>query len=378
MRILHVTTFLQGGAGRAITALAVAQRRAGHDVRVVSDAGGEPGYATYPEYQQTLRAAAIDVTAVRSTFKRDPALNASAAEDLRHLAAMWPPDVVHVHAAVPSVVVRLANICGTAGSAPLIHTMHGWGTAKTAEQAAQDLDALERADVITTPSQAAFALLRRLGLHRSDVQVIPYGLADRDSGAAPDAVDLRTIQSHEARRALCIGTFGERKNQIALLDALATSLLKDAMAIFIGDGDDSVIRKRAVVLGVTKRVMILGHRSDASRYLPLADAFVLPSRNEGLPLTVLEALRAGVPTVASPLPEIAEALGPDLSEFLCSPDDPEKFAAAIRAAFDLSDRRALASRLKARFAQCFTESRMVDSYQSLYAEALKTGLLHAR
>jgi glycosyltransferase involved in cell wall biosynthesis len=376
MRILHVTTFLQGGAGRAITSLAVSQRRAGHDVRVVSDAGGEPGYASYPEYEEALRADGIDLTTVRSTFKRDPALHASAAGDLRRLAAAWSPGVVHVHAAVPSIVVRLAGICGAAESAPLVHTMHGWGTAKTRLQATQDLEALECADVVTTPSRAASAHLRQLGLQRHDVQVIPYGLNDRCSTAPPDAADVLAIQSRGARRvALCIGTFGERKNQIAVLDALAADALKDTAAVFIGDGDSSVVHKRAIVLGVARRVVILGHRPDASRYLALADALVLPSRNEGLPLSVLEALRAGVPVVASPLPEIAEALGEEFSGFLCSPDDPANFAAAIRSAFDVSDRSALRSRLQMRFAECFTESRMVDSYLSLYTDAIESASL---
>ena len=54
MRVLHITTFLQGGAGRVITSLARAQKRSGHDVRVVADAGGEPGYESYAEYIDAL------------------------------------------------------------------------------------------------------------------------------------------------------------------------------------------------------------------------------------------------------------------------------------------------------------------------------------
>ncbi len=71
MRILHVTTFLQGGAGRIIAALAIAQRRQGHDVTVVADDGGADGYGSYPEYLAALTAAGVPVVAVRSTFTRD-------------------------------------------------------------------------------------------------------------------------------------------------------------------------------------------------------------------------------------------------------------------------------------------------------------------
>ena len=70
MRILHGTAYLQRG-GRARHQLAIAQRPRGHDVRVVADAGGAPGYASYPEYLDALTAAGVPVVTARSMFKRD-------------------------------------------------------------------------------------------------------------------------------------------------------------------------------------------------------------------------------------------------------------------------------------------------------------------
>ena len=366
MRILHVTTFLQGGAGRMITALAVAQKQAGHDVRLVADAGGELGYATYPEYTEALVAAGIDVILVNSTFKRDPDLNRRAADEVRRLATTWAPDIVHAHAATPAVVARLSGICAGTPHTPLIQTMHGWGTSKTHAQVAQDLDALERADQVTMPSRSARDWLRSIGLRRREVRVIAYGLPDIDTHAVPDAADARIIQSRRARVALCIGTICARKNQQLLVDLLATTLLRDAVGVFIGDGDEEMIRKRALARGVANRVIVLGRRPLASRYFGLADVLVLPSRNEGLPIAALEALRAGVPIVGSNIPEIAEAVGPDLSTFLSPPDDHVRFARAMRMAFDLADKSALAARLRARFARLYRHSRMVDDYEALY------------
>ena len=59
MRILHLTTFLQGGAGRAITELALAQRAAGDDVAIAIDEHHEPGYESYAEYLARLEAGGI-------------------------------------------------------------------------------------------------------------------------------------------------------------------------------------------------------------------------------------------------------------------------------------------------------------------------------
>src|SRR5690348_17012745 len=108
MRILHVSTFLQGGAGRIITALAVAQKRAGHDVTVVADTGRDTGYESYPEYVATLERTGIGYHTVTSTFTRDLALNVRAVRELRELVGTASVDVAHTHAAIPTLVTRLA------------------------------------------------------------------------------------------------------------------------------------------------------------------------------------------------------------------------------------------------------------------------------
>lgn len=370
MQVLHVTTFLQGGAGRIIVSLAIAQRRAGHDVRVIADAGGEPGYMTYPEYVTALDAAGVPLLRVRSTFKRDPALTRSAAHQLRQLAAAWRPDVVHAHAAMPAVVARAAGLCGQPGTARLVQTMHGWGVAKTPAQAAHDLAVLAAADALVTPSRAARDGLVAAGLRRRDVHVIPYGIEPAAAGA-PDPNDVALLRTRAAGPVvLCIGTIGDRKNQRLLVDALARSRSKRVTAVFVGDGDSAGLRAYAVERDVASRVIVLGHRAAADRYLSLAAALVLPSKNEGLPLAVLEALRAGVPVVATALPEIAEAVGHANAGFLVPPDDADALADAVERAVSVPHRERLARRLRRRFAARFTAERMHAAYERLYfAEA---------
>jgi glycosyltransferase involved in cell wall biosynthesis len=368
MRVLHVTTFLQGGAGRNITDLAVAQHRAGHEVHVVADAGGEAGYGSYPEYVDELTACGIPFTTLTSTFKRDLALNTRAAADLRHLLAGWRPDVVHAHATIPAAVARLA---GVAGPSPLLNTMHGWGITKTPEQQATDIALLDLADALVVPSVAAAKTLRSAGLRRDGVQVIPYGIApDVPEPAAGDPlVDVLTRIAGGRRVALCIGTIGERKNQRLLVDALAEDGAGDVAAVFIGDGDGESLKTHARVRGVAERVIAAGHWPAASRYLPFADVLVLPSRNEGLPLAVLEALRAGTPVVAADIPEIAEALDGGRCGHLFPTDDAPALARALRDAAGVSSERRDA--LRARFSERYTADRMLATYETLYARLMR-------
>lgn len=368
MHILHVTTFLQGGAGRIIADLAMAQHRNGHDVRVVADAGGEPGYGHYPEYLEALAAAGIPAVLIRSTFKREAPLIESATARVRQMTAAYPPDVVHVHAGTPSVIARRANLHRAHAGARLVHTMHGWGINKTARQAADDLAALEQADIVTVPSRAAASALREIGLRRADVHVIPYGLPPGPRACdRPDPEDRALIDACRGggQVALCIGTIGARKNQHLLVEALRLSGMERVVAVFVGDGDADGLRAHATQAGVADRTLVLGHRAHASRYLSIADVVVLPSRNEGLPITVLESLRAGVRVAAARIAEISEALGDDCGEWLFTPEDPASLVEAVRRAL-VTPRVPAAARLRHRFAQHYAQARMVASYDSVY------------
>ena len=360
MRVLHITTFLQGGAGRNITDLAVAQLRAGLDVLVVADRGGEPGYASYGEYVDEMRDAGVPFATVESTFKRDDALTRRGAVELQQLLEGWVPDLVHAHAATPAVVARRA---GLGLDQPVLQTMHGWGIAKTREQSAADLAVLEAASAVVVPSTAAEDTLKQAGLRRQDVRVIPYGIPPYMSAGSPDERDLHRVRGIAAGRpvCLCVGTIGERKNQRLLVDALAHGL-EDIVAVFVGDGEAARLEEHARRSGVADRVVVLGHRPHASRYLALAQAAVLPSRNEGLPLFVLESLRAGVPVAASNIPEIAEALEGD--GYLFEPDDADALANALRGALCIPAHRRAA--LRARFDARYSSTRMFAAYATLY------------
>jgi glycosyltransferase involved in cell wall biosynthesis len=247
--------------------------------------------------------------------------------------------------------------------------MHGWGIRKTPEQAATDITLLGLADAVVTPSVAARETLQTLGLDAALVQVVPYGLEDAPANPGPDAEDAALFERLRASGspvALCIGTIGERKNQALVVRALAS--MTGVTAVFIGDGDAGPLHTLAAELGVTARVHVLGYRADASRYLSEADVLVLPSRNEGLPIVVLEALRAGVPVVGSAIPEIAEALDDGRTGVLFAPDDAGQLAAALASAMAPARRAGMRTQASALFEARYRADRMLASYERLYAE----------
>jgi glycosyltransferase involved in cell wall biosynthesis len=204
------------------------------------------------------------------------------------------------------------------------------------------------------------------GLCDVTVNVIPYGIDAELPSRAADAEDVAAIESLRSHLvALCIGTIGERKNQALLIKALASN--PRTAAVFIGDGDVSGLRAAAEQAGVAHRVRILGYRPDASRYLAHADVLVLPSRNEGLPIAVLEAFRAGVPVVASDIPEIAEAVEDRTTGVLFAPDDAGALAAALDRVGNPLQRARMGEAARRTFTSRYGTEQMLTEYERLYA-----------
>ncbi len=371
MNILHLTTFLQGGAGLAIAELAGAQRQAGHAVTVVTSATGVPGYGNYPGHLEDLSRTGVPVHLVDSSFARDTAANQHVIEFLTAAMAHRPYDLIHAHAAVPSQIgLAVARIAG--GGLPVIQTMHGWGIAKTPAQQEHDIAVMNLVDRVVVPAKTSAELLTRLGVQPSRIAIVPYGVR-RGRPQPTDVADGVMAEMREWRRgggtiACCIGTLGERKNQRLLVEALA-GLDGRVLCVFIGDGDKRPLEALAAESGVSGVVRFAGYRASARRFLRLADMLVLPSLSEGQPLSVLEAYSDGVPVLASDVPELAELVEPGVTGALFDPRNPMQLAAAIEWVRRLTSdaRRALGDRARFLYESRFTVEAMVSGYMHEYA-----------
>jgi glycosyltransferase involved in cell wall biosynthesis len=376
MRILHLTTFLQGGAGRAITDLALAQAAAGHHVVVAVDSGGQPGYQTYREYLERLTAAGIAVHAVESTFTRDVTKNLAAVTTLGAIRGIERLDLVHAHAAVPAMIARLLT-SSWSRPVPVVQTMHGWGVAKSEEQAATDVAIMNLLDRVVVPSRTSAALLQSLGVARELVSIVPYGIPDDGEAPLPeqDAALLADLKRRWNVVIGCAGTIGERKNQRLIVDALAQVRGLVAGGVFIGDGDASGLAEHARQRGVADRTVVLGYRPNASQYIRRTHLSVLGSRSEGQPLTILEAFRDGVPVIVTDIPELRELVSHRVNGLVCAEATPRGLASAIEAAARAGT-RLMTQKARQDYEAAFTLARMVDGYRDVYERArhVRTGI----
>ena len=173
---------------------------------------------------------------------------------------------------------------------------------------------------------------------------------------------------------LTVGSLTAQKSQHDLIDALqeVRRVLPATRLAIAGEGPRrGALEQRIRERGLDRAVLLLGPRADVADLMAAADLFVLPSEREGLSITLLEAMRAGLPVVATAIGGNGEAVEPGVTGTLVPPHDVAASAAAIVALLGDPGRSAAMGRAaRARWGARFTADRMVAETEALYRRAL--------
>ena len=164
------------------------------------------------------------------------------------------------------------------------------------------------------------------------------------------------------------------KDYPTLLQAMA-NVPEWALLLIAGAGPlEAELRDIVSRLGLGGRVRFLGFCSDVARWMQVTDGFVLASRREGLPMVLLEAAAAGVPSVATDIPGTREAIVDGKTGRLVAPGDPAALAAAMKAMMELSgtERAEMSANARQRAVEQFDIERVLDRWEQLYAESMAT------
>jgi glycosyltransferase involved in cell wall biosynthesis len=221
-------------------------------------------------------------------------------------------------------------------------------------------------------------LQQRFGVPAAKVTVIPNAVdigdldatlpwtAPRARGAPPPGWPV----TDGRRAALILARLEGDKGIEHAIQAVAS--LPDVALVIAGTGTyRPELEARTAALGITDRVHFLGYRRDTAALLHCADVFVLPSLVEGLPLSVLEAMAAGVPVVATDIPGTREAVEHDVTGLLVPPRDAEALATAIGRVFgDAASSAARVARARERARREFSAEVVVARVTTLYASLL--------
>jgi glycosyltransferase involved in cell wall biosynthesis len=216
---------------------------------------------------------------------------------------------------------------------------------------------------VAVGERAARQVEELAGLAPGSVRSIPNGVPDAVLELLPRPFEGPTVGS--------VGRLDQQKGYDVLLRALAS--LPDAALVLVGDGPErGALEAIAGDLGLGDRVRFAGWQAEPRRHLTTFDVFALPSRFEGFPLAIVEAMLARLPVVATAVGSVPEAVREGRTGLLVPPDDPEALAAALRRALgDASLRLRLGENGRELALERFTAAAMARSFEQVYAEILR-------
>lgn len=364
-RILHIVA--SGGlygVERMLLALLPALRERGHDIRLLSlNVPGTAG-ARLPEI---LRARGVPVEFAYAAR----GLSVGGLWRLYRSIRRHRPDLVHLHGYKATI---LAGLLAGIGRMPAVATFH------TEAKRAVGLDTyvrietrvLRRLRAVVAVSEPIRAELRERGVRADRIQVIPNGIEDSfDPGARGNG----ERSTNAGPRLLFVGRLVEGKNVDLLIQAVADLRTEfPALELEIaGDGPErSDLEARARDLGVQDRVRFLGFVEDVP--LSRCDCFVLPSRTEGMPISVLEAMSAGLPILTTTVGSVPSVVRDGREAMLVPPDRRDALVSGLRAILaDPGLQRRLGSAARRRFELEYTAGRMAERYAEFYDRILAGG-----
>jgi glycosyltransferase involved in cell wall biosynthesis len=290
--------------------------------------------------------------------------------ELTALARRERPHIVHVNSAKAGALGRLA---GWLARVPIrIYTVHGWAfTAHGGASSALYRWAERVLRPLTTTTICVAESERRAGLDAGTC-------GEATTVVIHNGVELPSAGAVEPRpgpyRLVTVGRLQAPKDPLTLIRALA-ELGRPGEAVIAGDGPDRPAVEREVRrLGLESAVRLAGERDDVAELLAEADLFVLSTRSEGLPLSILEAMAAGLPVVASDVGGVPELVVDRETGFLVPPGDPHALAAAIERLLDDPDLRgrfgaAGRARVSTHFDLASAQRAHLDLYRALLADA---------
>jgi glycosyltransferase involved in cell wall biosynthesis len=200
---------------------------------------------------------------------------------------------------------------------------------------------------------------------------LPSGSVLTIHNGVPDETPTTAARPRPGPLIGAIGRLEQQKGYDILIRALPQ--IDDATLVLIGDGSErSALEQLAGRVGVADRVHWLGWSDDARRHLETFDVFAFPSRFEGFPLAVLEALLARRAVVASDVGSTAEAVRDGETGLLVPPEDSAALASAIRKLLAEAElRQRLGEQGRQLVLDRFTAGHMTRRFASLYEELLR-------
>ncbi|QQZ07862.1 glycosyltransferase family 4 protein [Heyndrickxia vini] len=364
MKIVQLITRMDepGGAQIHVRDLAIRLKHIGHDVILFSGSAE----TAFPELQQQE----ITHTRVKHLIREIHLIyDMKALIELRRALKAMKPDLLALHSSKAGLIGRVA---GWSLGIPTVLTAHGWAfTEGVSRKKRWIYSILEKfAGFISTGIVSVSHYDRQLAINNKviaekKIRVIQNGVPDieRRKLAAPHINPVNMIM---------VARFAEPKDYQTLVEVLSKLKTKEWKIHFVGEGP----LKRDIELevdkrGLSERVTFLGKRDDVPEILANSQIFILLSKWEGLPLSIIEAMRSGLPVIASNVGGVSELVQNGKSGFLIEKGDKEGLLEKITQLIDQPMlRKQFGQSGRMIYIENFTIERMVDDTLTFYQQVV--------
>jgi glycosyltransferase involved in cell wall biosynthesis len=364
LKIAYIVTRsdLIGGAQVHVRDLASSLARQGHEAIVLVGSSGP--------YVTALRQAGVELVTLKHLGAAiNPIRDVRGLVEIHSILKALRPDLVSTHSSKAGILGRLA---ARALGIPTIFTAHGWAfTPGIPRWEAAVYRRIERwaapyASRIITVSDFDRELAVREGVTQpGKVVTVHNGMPDIDQR-------LRAQPGRSPVRIVMIARFEPQKDHATLFQAL-TGLLREVWQLdLIGDGAlMSEAQAMTRELGLAERVRFLGQRTDVAERLAEAQIALLISNWEGFPRSILEAMRAGLPVVASDVGGIAESVKDGETGFVVRQGDVDGLRQRLRELLADPELRTRMGRSgRERYERQFTLTHTVEKTLAVYADVI--------
>jgi len=358
MKIVQLLPSLDiGGMERLAVDLARQQKAEGHKPSI---------YCTSHPGQLAPEAEAADVPV--HSFGKTTGFSLRLIRDLASRLRVDRPDVLHAHNAL---VLHYGIAAARLARVPLVvNTRHGGNMNWDPHCERIWRRAVRWTDVVVFISEGVREYyLTKDRLSRRNTSVIYNGIDVEKFSARPahPAAGLPRF------RVGSVGRLVPAKDHVTLIRsfALVAAVMPEAELHILGDGPcRAAISQTAESLGITNRVFLHGAGYDVAGFLSTLDLFVLSSIDEGLPISLMEAMAAGLPVVSTRLPGLTELAPESVVAGYCTPGQPESLAEHILRAANRRDLPALGEAARRWAHQKFTIRETWHQYQAVFEASL--------
>jgi glycosyltransferase involved in cell wall biosynthesis len=364
MKICYVLTRIDeiGGAQIHVRDMACKMAEQGHEVSVISGARYDA------QYLNVLKKQHITVYRVRRLIREINIINDSLAlARIVKILCKKKPDLLSLHTSKAGFLGRVAGkICGL----PVLFTAHGWSFS----------EGVSKKKVwfyILTEKIASYLVKRILNVCFSDNRLaLKYGIAPAykfrviHNGMADIVIGLLAEPEKDPCRIVMTARFAPPKDHRLLLSVLESLKETQWHVDLIGTGPlEGNIKKYVSLLGLQTRVTFYGQTHKVAEILSRAQIFVLTTNWEGLPRSIIEALRAGLPVIASNVGGISELVENEKNGYLIPRADGRKLSEYLRVLLsDPLKRARMGKESRKKYVRGFTFETMYEKTINVYRE----------